>query len=97
MSLPFERCFGNSAPCKILDLLFTNEGLSYSKIEIVKLAKISSRTFDRTMPNLVDESIIVKKKKKYETNTTARTRGLSKFVKAALLENLESMKRESKK
>jgi len=97
LSLPFERVFGNYGSSKILDLLFTNEGLSYSKTEIVKLAKISYRTFERTMPNLVDESIIVKKNKKYEAGTTARTRGLSRFVRAALLENLESMKKELKK
>lgn len=97
MSLPFERVFGNSGSCKILDLLFTNEGLSYSKKEIIEITEMSSRTFERTMPNLIDESMIVKKNKKYKLNTTDRTRGLFVFIRAALLENLESMKRESKK
>ncbi len=97
MTLPFERIFSHSGSSKILDLLFTNEGLSYSKTEIIKLTKISYKTFERTMTNLVNESIIVKKNKKYQSNTTARARGLSTFVRAALLENLKSMEKELKK
>ena len=96
MSLPFTRHFGNSGSAKILDLLCTNEGLHYSKKEIVKLSKISSRTFDRTMPNLVEETIVVKKNTTYEINSTARTKGLLKFVEACMLENLNELKGKKK-
>jgi len=93
-ALPLERIFGTPSS-KILDFLLLNQRFDYSESDICKLAEVSARTVQRTLPCLVTEKLITRTRKSgkafmYEANLESdRVKALQQYVKATIEENLQ--------
>lgn len=93
-ALPLERVFGTPSS-KILDFLLLNQRFDYSESDICKLAEVSTRTVQRTLPCLVAEKLITRTRKSgkafmYEANLESdRVKALQQYVKATIEENLQ--------
>ncbi len=93
-TLPLERVFGTPSS-KILDFLLLNQRFDYSESDICKLAEVSTRTVQRTLPCLVTEKLITRTRKSgkafmYEANLESdRVKALQQYVKATIEENLQ--------
>ena len=95
-ALPLERIFGTPSS-KILDFLLLNQKFDYSESDICKLAEVSTRTVQRTVPCLVGEKLITRTRKSgkaymYEANLeSVRVKALHQYVKATIEENLQML------
>jgi len=93
-ALPLDRIFG-APSSKILDFLLLNQRFDYSESDICKLAEVSTRTVQRTLPCLVTEKLITRTRKSgkafmYEANLESnRVKALQQYVKATIEENLQ--------
>lgn len=93
---PLERLFG-SASARVLDFLLVNDGLHYSKSEIVKFAGVTARPLQKSLQVLLDEGMIRRSRVggrayNYSANLDSpRVVALLKYIQATANSNLDAI------
>ena len=95
--LPLTRVF-NSPSSKILDFLLTNQNFDYSESDIARLAGISPRTVQRTIPDLLKETLVERTRKSSKTFmykadlNSSRINALLEYIKSTQKEILQQQR-----